>query len=284
MGCDARLEGERVFINGGFTVEDCYRNTKQVRGLAERFSRLDSPEDIRDFVSEYGLLGLSPQESEEALCITPPKYSALPLGIETDSEPISLWFKHIKIMRRLLRLYHTLKRGKKDSFFDTESKLYEIISIKRPSWFVPACITKKNDQFIPTLKEVPWPSNWIIWAEDGEFTGIKLDLNNEASMEDIAALVLSSITSHMLQGGIHLEYGNVIPAKDAPLGYRITERLYTFSPLAAAYYDLWEIITEDRPVITCGFCGRPIEKTGRRGYCNDACKQAAYRIRKQKED
>ncbi|MCL6560227.1 MAG: hypothetical protein K6U74_15825, partial [Firmicutes bacterium] len=71
--------------------------------------------------------------------------------------------------------------------------------------------------------------------------------------------------------------------KDAAIGYRIGEIRTTPYLLAAIYYDLWELITDNRPIITCGNCGLPIEKSGRRDYCNDACKQAAYRKRRKEE-
>ena len=34
-------------------------------------------------------------------------------------------------------------------------------------------------------------------------------------------------------------------------------------------------------MIECDYCHKLIEKKGRRRYCNDACQQAAYRLRKQ---
>ena len=39
-------------------------------------------------------------------------------------------------------------------------------------------------------------------------------------------------------------------------------------------------VTEDTGVIRCGFCNRVIERSGRRKYCDGACRVAAHRLRK----
>lgn len=104
----------------------------------------------------------------------------------------------------------------------------------------------------------------------------------EATEEQITFTSLATVLKHSLSGGIGVEFSRIVPAKDSPLGYRIAEQYTTEFLLAAIYYDLWELITEHRPVIRCRQCGLPLEKTGRREYCNNACKQAAYRRRKQK--
>jgi len=98
----------------------------------------------------------------------------------------------------------------------------------------------------------------------------------------LAVLVLAVHLRQNLQGGINLDFSKIIPARDAAIGFRIGETRSTPYLLAAIYYDLWELITDNRPVIRCGFCGLPLEKTGRREYCNDACKQTAYRKRQEK--
>jgi len=42
-------------------------------------------------------------------------------------------------------------------------------------------------------------------------------------------------------------------------------------------------VTDNRSVIRCEYCGSPLKKIGRRKFCDNACKQAAYRERHNKK-
>lgn len=247
---------------------------KPVRGLSERFSKIETPRDICRFAAEYGLLGIANNESNASGVYPPP-----PNYGETYREPLSAWLEHAEIMRRLRRIYYILKRNQNDSFYDAEGQLLHIIKFK-PKYNVTNHGTKSNDSFAWRVQEQPTLLLDIVWANDGRHTGVVLD--EEVPPLESAAIVLASVAGRMLQGGIHLGYGRAVPVQDAPLGYRINERRYTYSPLAAAYYDLWEMVTEGRGVLTCGFCNRVIEKSNGRKYCNNAHKQSAYRLRKKK--
>ncbi|MDM5450876.1 hypothetical protein [Peribacillus simplex] len=64
-------------------------------------------------------------------------------------------------------------------------------------------------------------------------------------------------------------------------GFKITEERYSNYLLAAIYYDLWQTINDSKNVYLCENknCQLPFVKSGRKKYCNEACKQEAYRIR-----
>jgi hypothetical protein len=239
----------------------------EVKGLATRFASLKNLKDINRFAGECGLLGLSIEPDN---LYDPPAYG------EAWFEPLSAWQHHIEIVRRLMLLYQALSRWKKGYDIEIEDRLLKVESIA--------------------------PFENLLWLEwyDGKLTGIQLgDINaylpavfgtafvdtiNLEHLDEytLAVLVLTVYLRHNLQGGVNLDFSKIIPARDAAIGFRIEEKRSTPYVLAAIYYDLWELITDNRPAIRCRFCGLPLEKAGRREYCNDACKQAAYRKRKAK--
>jgi len=252
---------------------------KSIRGLSERFSKIKTEKDISEFAAEYGLLGIVANKPEDSSTEYFPDLS--PNYTETTREPLSLWREHAEVMRRLLSIYYHLKRGKGDSFYDTEDRLFDVLRLTK-RYNIVEHITEKDGKVSKEVRAQAVPLVNVVWAEDGKHTGSIMD--QEVSLIEASAILLASITGRMLQGGIHIGYGRVVEAKDTPFGYRISETRYTHSPLAAAYYDLWEMVTEDRGVITCGFCNRVIERSGRRKYCNNLCRQAAYEKRKRDQE
>lgn len=223
-----------------------YIKTPEVKGLATRFARLRTAEDVDRFAMEYGLLGIA--EVPDSIYDTPVYGKAW-------FEPLSIWQHHIENVRRLLLLYRALSRQKKG--YDVEL-----------------------DELLRLRSLASAPGTYVIQWYDGKDTGIEIERGEEANL---AAVVLTVQLKQNLQGGINLSFSKIIPSKDAAVGFRIGEIRTTPFLLAAIYYDLWELITDSRPIITCGNCGLPIEKSGRRDYCNDACKQAAYRKRRKGE-
>lgn len=244
----------------------------EVKGLATRFANLKNLEDVNRFAGECGLLGLS--MVPESL-YDPPAYG------EAWFEPLSAWEHHIENVRRLMLLYRALSRWKKGYDIEIEERLLKVESI------------------------APFGINFLQWY-DGKFTGIQLGeikgnsanahlpaafgtafvdtVNLEHPDEyGLAVLVLAVYLRQNLQGGINLDFSKIIPARDAAIGFRIGETRSTPYLLAAIYYDLWELITDNRSVIRCEYCGLPLEKIGRRRFCDNACKQAAYRKRHNKK-
>ncbi len=251
-------------------------NPPEVRGLATRFANLKNLEDVNRFAGECGLLGLlwAPIAPDENLHDFP--VYGTPLW-----EPLSFWQYHIKNVRRLMLLYRALSRWKKGYDIEIEERLLKVESI------------------------APFGINFLQWY-DGEPTGIQLgDIEEDntsaylpaafgtafvdtVNLEHpdeygLAALVLAVHLRQYLHGGINLDFSRIIPAKDALLGFRFEETRSTPYLLAAIYYDLWELVTDNRSVIRCEYCGLPLEKIGRRRFCDNACKQAAYRKRHNKK-
>lgn len=252
-----------------------------VGGLAERFARLETREDIDAFAREFGPLGLAWKQPWEqpGKADYPTKFSRFPCP---RREKLSHWLYHIATVRRLLRIYYILKRAKRNRDYDAEEALGKVIRLERHYRVSHHGKLQNNGEYSWSEERVATGFYRVVWAEDGTDAGVMVGEDEEelVSSLEIAAFVLASVISRNIEGGIRLIYDDIVPAKDAEIGFRITERKYTQYLLAAIYYDLWEMVTEGRPVITCEFCGKVIEKTGRRKYCDDACKQAAYRERK----
>jgi len=253
-------------------------NPPEVRGLATRFARLERPEDINRFAGECGLLGLlwapiAPDENPHDF----PVYGT-PLW-----EPLSFWQYHIKNVRRLMLLYQALSRWKRGYDVEIDGKLLnvkcfenEILRLNFLQWYdgEPTGIQLGDIEEDNTSAHLPA-------AFGGSFADtINLERLDEYSL---AALVLAVYLRQYLHGGINLDFSRIIPAKDALLGFRFEETRSTPYLLAAIYYDLWELITDNRSVIRCEYCGLPLEKIGRRRFCDNACKQAAYRKRHNKK-
>lgn len=228
----------------------------EVKGLSTVFANLKSIDDIDRFAGEYGLLGLSdPHYSINS----PPKYG------EAYFEPLPLWLYHIKNVRRLMLLYRSLTQRKKGHDVEIEGKLLQRKEVFDFVWVDESLIYKQ-------VTAIQW--------YDSDETVVHIDGNSDE--DETAFAVLSFNLKNYLAGGINLDFSKIISAKDAVIGFRITETRYTPYMLAAIYYDLWELITNNRQVINCRHCGLPIEKTGRRDFCNNACKQAWHRKQKKK--
>lgn len=276
------MEAEKVILLTGWGPSGYYEHPKSVRGLAERLSRVNSPKDILRFVEEYGPLAATEIKRGTWVRL---RYSADLPSQGPEEEPFDLWYESATMLRRSLQIYRSLKQAQTNPAYDWESHLLDVIHLKHPTMFE---ISVNWDSTFGEAKLVP-VGHWehlleVVWTDSGEKTGYIYDFDNTPSLKNIAAKILAHEVSSRLWNGIHLSYGDFVQAKDALLGYRIMESRFTFSPLIAAYYDLWELITEERPVIACGYCGRIIEKSGRRKYCNDACRQAAWRRRQRKRE
>ncbi|NMB11237.1 MAG: hypothetical protein GX977_03010 [Firmicutes bacterium] len=266
---------------------------KPVRGLAVRFAGIHTSRDVNEFAGEYGLLGVDPKglelyEDDRHLGLPEslPDYRLLEFDTtdsvlprtRTTKEPLLLWLDYAELMRRLLRIYDILRRDRQQDICDIEDKLCDVIALK-PLRTLALHTDVRNNVTTVTAKGQDVPFQEVIWVDDGRRAGNMVD--QDTTIVDAAAYTLVGITSSMLQGGIHLEYDTIVRARDAVMGYRINESRYTYSPLAAAFYDLWEMITESRPLSACEACGRPIEASYGRRYCdNGACRQAKYDRRK----
>lgn len=217
------------------------------RRLATYFSGIKGYNDVYYFAEKYGLLGLAKIQPKNIYCS--PMYGSV------AREEIALWYKHATVVRQLLKLYRILSLAKRKEEYDIEAALLNVLHFK-------------------------WNGSRasVFCVETGQNTNIII--GDDMSPLEITAFVLSVTLGRMLQGGISIGFDSLTLAGDTVPGFRVKEYRYTNFLLAAVYYDLWEMITDNRPVISCGFCGRIIEKVGRRKYCNNRCKQNAYLQRK----
>lgn len=95
-----------------------------------------------------------------------------------------------------------------------------------------------------------------------------------------AMTVLAENITFQLQGVIDIGYEDIIPTTKTLTKFQVVEKRTTSYLIAAIYYDLWRMISLQEPVQVCKNCGLPF-KIGkrRRDYCNNACRQEAYRKR-----
>lgn len=220
------------------------------KGLAVRFSKIKNYKDIYLFAEEYGPLGLAGRQ--------PKNIYHSPLYGSAAKEDMAWWYSHATVARELLRLYNILSQAKRNKDYDAEDALLNVLKFK-------------------------WDDNHASVFGIATGQGMNINVGKDVSPPEIAAFVLSVILGRMLRGGINIGFESFTPAKDTVPGFRAKECRYTFFLLAAVYYDLWAMITDSRPVIACGFCGRVIESRYGRKYCNDGCRQKAFQHHKKRE-
>ncbi|MEN6460820.1 MAG: hypothetical protein ABFC94_05540 [Syntrophomonas sp.] len=214
------------------------------KGIALEFSRLNSMKKINDFAEKYGLLGIT--ENDDIIVPNNVRFyenESIKWG-ECWYEPLSIWKIHISRVQQLIHVYNKLRKG-------TEIKLE---------------YSNLGDNLLVTLPGVI-----------SLFTPISTEEEPQA-----AALLIHGITQS-LEAGIDISFSSIMPVKNSAIGYRAIERKQTKYLLAAIYYDLWQMVSDEEPVYYCQNpdCGLPINKSGRNKYCNDACKTAAYEKRRE---
>ena len=170
-------------------------------------------------------------------------------------------------MQRLIRLYDILKKAKENVEYDYERTLSQILyQHERGSifWWSPGNVFKEYDTSV-----------------NSGYTGI-WNSNKEADLLQLAFKVLTFSVSLALKGAIDIQY-KTIPDRKARLSFRIIEQPSTEYLIAAIYYYIWQMTTHTKNDITCPICGGFFEKSGRRKWCSDACRQAKHRIESGKQ-
>lgn len=245
-----------IFKHEAIILGDVFNNQidipeSEIDGLAIRFSKLKTIDDINKFAGKYGLLGISISEKNT---YDPPIYGP------SWFEPIKAWYCHIEYIRRLLLLYRTLSKIKKGHDVEIEGKLLKTRE---------SCLIIRNQKLV----EITW------W--DGVSTNHSAVFGiQDIDFKQFAENILIFTIRDNLAGGIKIDFSRKIPANNAAIGFRITPQHSTPYLLAAIYYDLWNLINDNRIINVCDYCGLPLDKKGRGKYCNNACKQADYRKRK----
>lgn len=238
-------------------------------GLIREFSSLNTNEDIKLFSKNYGLLGIRFPESKQLNSQEPSVKATLNLNYFFNNygfsvlEPVELWRWHITEVRNILKLYDLVKKS------SPEDRVYETIEIKQSKGKYGDLA---EDQEIYERYFVHWTSGLPILELPEEF--------EEKTILEIARFTLAEILESHLSGAINIGVGKLIDNPSTNV-FQITEKRYSKYLLGAIYYDLWQKINGSTNIHLCGNkrCRRPFFRASRQLYCNEACKQEAYRIR-----
>ncbi|TJZ40067.1 hypothetical protein FA002_00410 [Priestia megaterium] len=237
------------------------------KGIAFEFAKLKTMENINEFARKYGLLGVVGDVEPKQLHI----YKG---GLEEEInyfEPLTVWVHQISNVRKFLYLFRALSAGKdkiEDGFF--RSCIEDISFFQfEDNIYMNKCIYK--------LKKAHEQGHFLKWVWE-DFKRLYPKLNER----EIAIRVLVNTLPLYMRGGVHVGYKNLTLSSKSKLGYQITEIKYAENLLAEIYLDIWQMILDDQEVNLCENvrCGLPIRKFRKAKYCNNACKQEAYRYRK----
>ncbi len=249
--------------------EDSHQMVFNNKELMSEFASLKSIKDVEAFSKKYGLLGIKPPDYDQVNSQSPLiKATLQPNFIFTNYgfsvlEPIELWQWHINGVQKILRLYHAVKKASSDEL------IYEIVEIKMRRGMFGSLA---EDREVTDRYFVHWTNGEAILMLPEDF--------EEKPLLEIAQYTLAKILESRISDGINLGTGDLI-SNPSTKGFMITERRYTRYLLAAIYYELWQTINDSKNVYLCENknCRLPLVKFGRKKYCNEACKQEAYRIR-----
>ncbi|MFP3886789.1 hypothetical protein U8V97_15180 [Priestia filamentosa] len=264
----------------GLKLADKFKEPHEIyfnkEGLINEFVRLKTPEDITSFAQKYGLLGIKAPDIEQITSTYPVvQYLMRPSYIFTGYdfsvfEPIDLWIWHIKEVRQIFKLYNVVKKKSSDE------QVNELIEIKIHKGRLEDHLYEDGDIL---------NSFFVHWTSGEQILKLP-QLLEEQSLLEIGRYTLIKMLESRLFGGVHEGGIYTIGIHSGNKAFKVRERKYAVSLLAAIYYDLWKKIVDDINIYFCGNikCGLPFVKSGRQKYCSDACKQEAYRIRhKEKE-
>ena len=239
-------------------------------GLASTFAKLKTVSEMEAFTLKYGLLGIIEDTNNQ-------RYRG-----DSLFESIDIWKDNILNVRRLMKLYNFIEKRKMDPEIDSN----KIFCLKY--WKVDP----KNRHEAHLHKYHKNPETLVVYWNDDEKKknnpGFFLDKHWQPPNEDmdfdeaLAGYILSKQVTEALAGGVWVNFTRFDFVKNFNTGFKIQENLYPRYLISAIYYNLFEIINDKRLVHICEFqgCRLPFEKVGKRKYCSDACKQAAYRMRK----
>ncbi|PFL46653.1 hypothetical protein [Bacillus cereus] len=221
----------------------------KIDNISYEFAKLKTESDIVNFAQKYGMLGI--KFDDEGLQSVGSSYF----------EPFEIWKETIKNFVRVLKLYRALAIGEK-----ANEKIEDNLLILKAD-------THFGDR------------HYVQWY-DKKPTGFSFkneELDN-LSFIDIGRKVLIQSVENYINPGIEIRAAEVIDTEKSRMGFYITERRETKYLITAIYYDLWQQMNANVSILICENpkCQLPYMKVKRQKYCCDACKQEAYRLRKEK--
>lgn len=274
-----QFDAEGEILKGGVLRENYLSvftkkiaTNQSIDGISTEFSRIKNSNQLIEFASNYGNLGLTiPQTYIDLLKEfknLDPSYSVKPSLYEnavpglTYFEPFELWFYQVNKVRKILKLYRALCRHKKGEHAEIEENILRI------------------GEETKYKKESAYKIEWY----DGSPTLVTI---TESELENtnfykIGQLVLRKSIERYVSKGIEIKASEIIETEKNNLGFYVLEKKTTQYLITAIYYDLWQLINTNLVVETCENpkCKLPFVKIKRGKYCSDACKQEAYRIRR----
>jgi hypothetical protein len=244
------------------------------KGLMNEFAKLKTIKDIESFAMKYGLLGVEHPESLQVNSKSPAiRATLIPSFIFTSYgfsvfEPIELWQWHINQVRKILKLYNAVRKASSDDL------IYEILEVKM-----------HTGMFGDLTEDKEVTDRYFVHWTDGELIERLPEHFEEKSILEIAQYTLAKVLESRISNGINIGVEDII-SNPSTKGFMITEQRYTRYLLAAIYYDLWQNINNHKNVYICANknCRLPFIKSGRKKYCDEACKQEAYRLRQAEKE
>lgn len=229
------------------------------KGLAERFSRLKYFHEIKEFAHEYGLLGVP----YPAIDFLEKEDNTIKEGLSGFKvEPSNLWLAEIENIKKVMQLYSILRKYRAGLLPELDETLFDY---------------KENKRF---------QGHYSITWYDGVDTYVPIQYEEieNVNLETIYREVLVSSIEQKISKNVHLS-SKFIDSIKTPIGFYALEVRYSRSLLTAIYYDLWLKIKGDEDIDFCANpnCKLPFVKKRRQQYCQNSCKQEAYRIRKEAE-
>lgn len=243
------------------------------KGIVYEFAKLKTEKNIHEFASKYGLLGITPPQNDEKVIqhiLDDVDIFGIGTVIErmakkgSNFEPIEVWWTLIKKIQDNLKLYQALVSIHRGNEVEIEDNLLKVSSTPVSLW--------KDYKYYP-----------VLWYND-EFTSTAIEAADLDKMDfvDIGRLVLIENIQLQAYETTRPTHVDIVNTNKPPLGFTLVESKIATNLITAIYYDLWQMISENKPVHICQNpnCKLPFEKIKRQQYCTNACKQEAYRIRK----
>jgi hypothetical protein len=126
----------------------------------------------------------------------------------------------------------------------------------------------------------------IFWQWHIDHVRTLLKWYNQLLEEPIPSLrdQLISRLEWFLRDGIKVTTGNV-EINHSRLGFVIKESRVTSFLLSAIYYDIWRLLTDERPIKTCKICGNPFSSKRKDAVvCGKGCQKRLDRSRAKGDD
>jgi hypothetical protein len=243
-----------------------YQPLRKHPALFRHFAALNAydAEDLRAFADEYGLLGIGRSVSPRAGGPGPTR--------TTWGETLNDWQHHIAALRAAVRLWDLVRDGSADA-------LGEAIEWRGPvpdrGGQSPPELGRWLYRFPPDLPDGAPRFDSVIYLEHRMY--------QEGDLVMPAKMFVQRTVNAFLRGHVSGEL-----VYDLDVGRHATE-LVPDALVSALWLQFAQAIAEDRQFRACKQCGKWFQvyrdedrRTGRKEFCQDACKSRDYRLRRER--